>query len=131
MRVRAIPLAIGAALLLIVGGILLLRGSSPQHMSDMHMAQTSKTAVSTNKVVVANFAFRPTTIKVHTGTTVNWTNQDSTEHSVVADTESRTAPKSSLLGQGQSYSFTFTQAGTYTYHCVPHLDMRGTVIVTN
>jgi plastocyanin len=33
------------------------------------------------------------------------------------------------FGLGQNYSFTFTNAGTYPYHCGIHLSMHGTVIV--
>jgi amicyanin len=66
---------------------------------------------------------------VKVGTKVTWTNQDSVGHDVVADTESPDAPKSDLLRKGESYSFTFNKAGTYTYYCSPHPYMKGTVIV--
>jgi plastocyanin len=36
---------------------------------------------------------------------------------------------STAIGTGKSFSFTFTEAGTYPYHCGIHLSMHGTVIV--
>jgi plastocyanin len=47
----------------------------------------------------------------------------------MADTMSADAPSSELLAKGESYSFTFKKAGTYTYHCTPHPYMKGTVVV--
>ena len=35
-----------------------------------------------------------------------------------------------LLAKGERYSFTFTEADSYPYHCAPHPDMKGTVVVT-
>lgn len=90
--------------------------------------QSASQAVATNKVTIANYAFSPATITVKAGTTVTWTNQDSVHHSVTADNGK--GPKSQLFGQGESYSYTFSKPGTYTYHCEPHPYMQGTVIVT-
>jgi plastocyanin len=30
---------------------------------------------------------------------------------------------------GDTYSFTFEEAGDYEYHCIPHPYMRGRVVV--
>src|SRR5215204_391220 len=35
-----------------------------------------------------------------------------------------------LLAKGERYSFTFTEVDSYPYHCAPHPDMKGTVVVT-
>jgi plastocyanin len=88
-------------------------------------------AVATNAVTLQNYAFSPMVIKVKVGTTVTWTNKDDVHHSVTADTTSADAPNSPLIGQGQSYSFTFKKAGTYTIHCMPHPYMHNIVEVTN
>lgn len=79
-----------------------------------------------NTVVIQNFAFSPNTITVKVGTTVTWINQDSTVHNVISDTG---AFGSKNLNPGESYNFTFTQAGTYPYTCTIHPSMKGTVIV--
>lgn len=69
----------------------------------------------------------PYTVKV--GSTVTWVNKDTSTHTV-------TSIGSSLFDSGNilpggSYSFTFTQAGTYQYYCTIHPWMKGTIIVTN
>jgi len=81
-----------------------------------------------NAVTIKDYAFSPAEIKVKVGTKVTWTNQDSVRHTVTAD-ESE-GPKSELFGKGETYSFTFTKAGTFAYHCEAHPQMHGTVTVT-
>ena len=89
------------------------------------------TAVQTNQVSISDFKYSPATITVKAGTKVTWTNNDSVQHDVAADKPSSDAPSSSLLGKGESFSFTFNKAGTYGYHCTPHPYMRGKVVVTD
>lgn len=83
-------------------------------------------AEQTSKVAIENFAYTPATITVKKGTTVTWTNQDETKHDVNADGGTF---KSELLAKGESFSFTFDEVGTFKYHCTPHPNMLGTVIV--
>lgn len=78
-------------------------------------------------VTIANFAFSPATLTVKKGTTVTWTNQDSAPHNVRG---TNGGPSSETLAKGQSYSFTFTTAGTFPYICSIHPNMKATVIVT-
>jgi plastocyanin len=82
-----------------------------------------------SSVTIHNFAFSPASVTVAPGTTVTWTNNDSTAHTVTAD--SGNGPKSGQLQQGQTYSFTFSQAGTYAYHCSIHPEMKATVTVSS
>jgi amicyanin len=89
--------------------------------------QNNGSAEETNSVTIENFAFNPATITVKKGTTVTWTNKDSAAHTVTTDSGS--GPTSQLLNQGDSYTFTFNTAGTFNYHCQPHPNMKGTVIV--
>jgi plastocyanin len=91
-------------------------------------APISSTAVSGSKVdiTISGFKFDPDTVTVTIGTTVTWTNQDTTAHTVVADDGSW---KSDSLAKGANFSFTFDKAGTYTYICSIHPTMKGTVIV--
>ena len=88
----------------------------------------SSTAVSGSKVdiTISGFKFDPDTVTVTIGTTVTWTNQDTTAHTVVANDGSW---KSDSLVKGATFSFTFDKAGTYTYICSIHPTMKGTVIV--
>ncbi len=87
-------------------------------------------AVATNMVEIQNFAFSPPNITVKKGTTVTWTNNDSTGHTVT-ETDGQNGPKSDILAPGKTFVFTFDTAGSYKYHCSIHTDMTGTVTVTN
>lgn len=69
-------------------------------------------------------AFSPTTLTVPLGTKVTWTNYDGNPHTVTSGLFD-----SGLLGYGQSFSYTFTDNGTYNYYCKPHEEMSGKVIV--
>jgi len=80
-----------------------------------------------NSVNIQSFAFNPATLTVEAGTTVTWTNEDSTPHTIVSDSGSEL--NSPDLNQGGVYTHTFNAAGTYAYHCGIHTYMKGTVIV--
>src|SRR5690348_4845698 len=66
----------------------------------------------TPAVTIQDFAFKPVTLTIAVGTKVTWTNRDSTVHTSTSDSG---VWDSSTLSQGQSYGFTFQQAGTYPY----------------
>jgi plastocyanin len=87
---------------------------------------TASASASSTAPVIKNFEFSPNPIKVKVGTKVTWTNQDDTDHAIQADDNSFS---SAHLAQGMTFSFTFTKAGTYTYHCAIHTYMKGTVVV--
>jgi len=68
------------------------------------------------------------TVVIGVNATVWWTNNDAAAHTVTGDGNSPIF-NSGNLDSGQSYIFTFTVAGTYTYHCSYHSWMTGTVVV--
>ena len=78
------------------------------------------------EVEIEDFAYVSAAITIKVGTAVTWTNKDSVRHTVSSDTG---LFESGLFGKGESFSHTFTEAGTFTYHCAPHPYMKGTVIV--
>ncbi|MDO8551169.1 MAG: cupredoxin family copper-binding protein [bacterium] len=88
----------------------------------------SPSEVETNKVTVQNFSFIPPVITIRPGTTVTWVNEDSTQHDITSDPDSKIF-KSKLLGNRETFSFTFNKAGVYDYRCTPHSFMKGKVIV--
>jgi len=88
---------------------------------------TSQTQNTANTVNIQNMAFSPSTLNVKVGTTVTWVNKDSTAHDVVSDTG---LFNSGNLNNGQSYSYTFNQAGSFPYHCGIHPSMTGTIVVS-
>jgi plastocyanin len=82
-------------------------------------------------------AYQPNPIQVSVGNTVTWTNNDSQPHTVTSgsngqpDNKFNSSPNfSPLLNPGQTFSFTFTQAGNYPYFCMLHPNMVGTVSVS-
>jgi plastocyanin len=98
------------------------------NMNSSNSSSNSSTPSSTDKVSIENFSFSPATITVKKGTTVTWTNNDTTAHTVTAD--SGNAFDSGTMEQGKTFSHTFDSAGTFKYHCTLHSDMHGTVTVT-
>ena len=72
--------------------------------------------------------FSPDTLTVILGvnSTVVWTNNDRSPHTVTSDAG---LFSSGNLAPGQAYSYTFTSPGTYQYHCTYHPWMVGTVVV--
>ncbi|MBA2285383.1 MAG: cupredoxin domain-containing protein [Ktedonobacteraceae bacterium] len=87
---------------------------------------TPTAATSANTVGVSNFTFSPGALTVHVGDKVTWTNNDSVAHTVTSDNGKF---DSSTLAPGASFSFKFTKAGTYDYHCNIHTSMHGSIIV--
>jgi plastocyanin len=80
------------------------------------------------EVEIEDFAFTPATVTVKVGTTVKWGNKDNVRHTITGDDGTW---GSGPFSKGETFTFTFTQAGTYTYHCSPHPAMKGTVIVVS
>jgi plastocyanin len=80
-----------------------------------------------SEVAVRDNSFEPKTITVPAGTTVRWTSYGSHRHTVAADDGSWGQKE---LEPHAIYSHTFTEPGTYSYHCAIHPEsMRGTIIV--
>ena len=77
------------------------------------------------KVTIDNFTFTPAALTVKVGTTVTWSNHDDIPHTVVSAGKFR----SKALDTDDSYSFTFTAAGDYSYFCSLHPHMTGTIKV--
>jgi len=73
--------------------------------------------------------YSPSVIHVILGknSTVMWTNNDNTIHTVTSNTG---LFDSQTINAGQSWTYTFTKAGVYQYHCSYHSWMTGTVNVT-
>ena len=92
-------------------------------------SKPSEEVVETTTLDIKDFAFQPKNIKVKVGDTVTWTNQDTARHDITPDNESDDFKSSELLAKGESYSFTFTKAGTYSYFCSPHPYMKASVEV--
>jgi amicyanin len=90
---------------------------------------TSPTEDTGDAITIKGLEFNPAILTVKVGTTVTWTNMDAVPHTVTSKTPSPEAFNSGMLQQGQNFSHTFTQWGTYSYFCTVHTYMSGKVIV--
>ena len=108
---------IGCAMLILAGAVLLV-GSG-------NAANGSRSAPSVD-VTIDNFTFTPQTITVKVGTTVTWTNHDDIPHSVMSDNAEF---HSKALDTDDSFSFTPTKPGTYSYFCSLHPKMTAKLVV--
>ena len=76
--------------------------------------------------------YDPQSVDVSVGTTVEWENIDNTVHTVTSGTSDNGGDgifDSDMIASGDTYEFTFTDAGTYDYFCMVHPWMTGKVNV--
>jgi plastocyanin len=109
-------------------------GASSMPGVTMTMAPTSGAAapaapVGGNTVAISGFAFSPAALTVKAGTTVTWTNKDADAHTVTSQ-GSGGSLRSKAMATGETFSYTFTTAGTFSYLCTIHPFMTATVTVT-
>ena len=91
------------------------------------------TDASGTTVEIDDFGYDPETVTVAAGSTVTWTNEDATRHTVTAGSEDAPDPDrfdEEVTEQGQAVEVAFDEPGTYAYYCVVHPFMTGTVEVT-
>jgi plastocyanin len=83
------------------------------------------------KIVENNgkYSFDPATLTIKKGTQVVWTNASDEPHTVTSDTG--TFNTQSQITEHQTFTFTFTTAGTFDYHCDIHPYMKATITVTS
>lgn len=84
--------------------------------------------MATVNIDIATMAFPPNT-PVKQGDTVTWTNKMSMDHTVTSDPDGATFDSGELKQSG-SFSYTFSSAGSFPYHCEIHARMRGTITVS-
>ena len=109
----------------ILTSVLMLGGASCSTSKTTAQGNTT-TAASSNTINMVNFTFTPGTLTVKAGTTVTWTNNDTTTHRPASDSG---LFDSGDLAPGATFSFTFNIPGTFPYHCTIHTYMTGKVIV--
>ena len=80
-----------------------------------------------SEIVIDSFTFTPNALDVSIGDTVTWKNEQSTPHTSTSGVEGGWS--SGVLQEGDSFSFTFTEAGQFPYSCTIHPSMLGEVNV--
>ena len=82
-------------------------------------------------VSVQDNQFMPATLQATVGSTITWSHDGASQHTVTADDGSF---DSGTLNPGDSFTMTFTAPGTYAYYCAFHgapggQGMAGTIVV--
>jgi plastocyanin len=77
-------------------------------------------------VTMGDLFFSPASVTIAVGDTVTWNNNGQAPHNATADDGSFNTP---TIEAGQSASHTFNEAGTFSYICTIHPNMKGTVRV--
>ena len=84
------------------------------------------------KIVENNgvYSFTPATLSIKAGTQVKWLNTSDASHTVTSDTPGVFGSPGNLT-QNQTFTFTFSKAGTFPYHCSIHPYMKAKITVTS
>lgn len=78
-------------------------------------------------VNMQNINFVPAELTITKGTTVRWVNKDAVPHTATSD---QNLFDSGNMNPNATFDFTFTNTGTYNYHCQYHAPhMVGKIIV--
>jgi plastocyanin len=90
------------------------------------IAAVGLAGAATVTVTVKSSGFSPATVTLNYKDAITWKNGDSADHQVVANDGSFASP---ILKAGQSYTHTFTTAGTFPYHDAIKSSLKGTIHV--
>jgi plastocyanin len=89
-------------------------------------------ASSSSGVSIGDNFFAPSTLTVPAGTTVVWTHNGSSQHTVTSGNGSPSGLfDSGTLNHGQTFSFRFNDSGTFQYYCMVHGTMMSGTITVN
>jgi plastocyanin len=86
-------------------------------------------AANSQGISIVDFAYQPKVVYITPNTTVTWINTSSVyPHTVTSD---QGLFNSGTLTTAMTFNYTFRNLGTFTYHCIYHPEITGTIIVTN
>lgn len=94
------------------------------------LALVSFSALAQQTVIVAiqEYRYQPNEVRIKAGDTVTWVNREKrTSHSVLFPAEG--GLESERFFPEESWQRRFEQPGRYAYHCGPHPEMTGVIIV--
>jgi plastocyanin len=120
MKPIALFLTVFALLLSGCGG----SGSSSSESTESSSASSTGGA---KAVTISEYMFKPGNVTVPVGTTIKFTNEDSTPHTATSKESGgfETGP----IKTGKSGEITLEKAGTFAYYCAFHPFMKGTITV--
>ena len=122
-------------------------GAQPSAVTPSASSDTDQSAPAAENVVTTiGLKFMPNDLTVKVGTTVTWQNGETIGHTVTSGAWGEVNESTGLRGtqapdgrfdhalapkgqDGDTFSYTFTEAGEYLYYCQPHLTMNAMVTV--
>ena len=78
------------------------------------------------QVVISNAQFMPTDLEIKAGTTVEWSNADTKDHTITFEN----GDFDEMIPVGASVTYTFKEVGELRYFCQLHPGMQGNVIIS-
>ena len=111
---------------MVIGSRLLIAALSLAILGGMGSSIAAAAETEATKVVIKDFMFMPMSLTVKAGSTVTWVNMDDEPHTVVSNTQ---LFRSGALDTKETFSFMFTEPGTYHFTCSIHPRMVGAIVV--
>jgi plastocyanin len=110
----------------VIGSRLLIAALSLAILGGMGSSIAAAAETEATNVVIKDFMFMPMSLTVKAGSTVTWVNMDDEPHTVVSNTQMF---RSGALDTKETFSFKFTEPGTYHFTCSIHPRMVGAIVV--
>jgi len=120
---RRILLALCAVVVLAAAGC----GGNDDDSGSSSAAKPAASGGGDVAIQLKGFQFNPKDTTVKVGQKITWTNADTTDHNVTAD--SGADFKSDDFGEGGTFEFTADKAGKIAYECTLHPGMKATITV--
>lgn len=117
---------VGAVLLLAAIAALIAGCGSSGDGTDQTSSPASA-ATGAKAVTIEDYIYEPASITVPKGTTVSFTNRDSTPHT--ATSKESGLFESGSIDTGKTGKVTLEETGTFAYYCLFHPFMKGTIVV--
>ena len=118
---------VGAVRLLLAAGAVLLVGCGGGGGGTDQTSSASSGGSGARTVTIKDYIYKPASITVPKGATITFANHDSTAHT--ATSKQAGAFESGPIDPGKSAKITLEKTGTFTYYCLFHPFMKGTIIV--
>ena len=100
--------------------------SHPTFVEDAIAAPKAVAAAKPRLVTIDGFAFKPPTITVKQGESIEWRNDDPVPHTA---TSNAAGLDSGSIAAGGTYRFTAKKKGRFDYICTFHPIMKGEIVV--
>jgi len=121
-----ISLLVMVAFLVVVS---LLAFHSTKKASHRNLTAAAPAKIEPALVNISSTSFTPATVSVKVGQAVEWTNTDTSPHSIASDNAVPIFKSKQALGNNDSFIYVFNKAGAYPYHDNSNTRLAGTVVV--